>query len=311
MTIAATGRIRVPADLDEVTDIGAEDHSDIDPAADRTNLAGGPALVCRGHAPGDPAVPASQRQGRAEPGDRSRLGQCPRRPARRGEGSGHHGHRVLRVLGGQGDRDDRRAHARRAGRLLAGRPGLRVPAHLHQPRQGPHHHPARDDPQRGRPIRHRPAAEPRPHGRHRIRAPQARRAEADTPARPGAHLPRGDVGSAGTRNRFGRNGKEHPRNPRHRDSRPARLPMDELRCRRAGCAAGGAEPRHRQTAARADREGVQDGGRRHHGRDHPVLEHAAVPHRHRAVVQHSSRRRTRCHGSPRSCAAAANSTACG
>ena len=33
MTIAATGRIRVPADLDEVTDIAAEDHSEIDPAS--------------------------------------------------------------------------------------------------------------------------------------------------------------------------------------------------------------------------------------------------------------------------------------
>ena len=70
-----------------------------------------------------------------------------------------------------------------------------------------------------------------------------------------------------------------------RDPRPARLPLDEFRCRRAGRAARGAEPCHRQAAARADREGVQDGRRRHHGRDHPVLEHAAVPHRHRAVVQ--------------------------
>ena len=41
------------------------------------------------------------------------------------------------------------------GVLLTRRPGLRLPADLHQPRQGPHHHPARDDPQRGRPLRDR------------------------------------------------------------------------------------------------------------------------------------------------------------
>ena len=56
-------------------------------------------------------------------------------------------------------------------------------------------------------------------------------------------------------------------------------------------AAGGAEPQHRQAAARADRTGVQDSGRRHYGRDHPVLEHAAVPDRRGAVIQPRLHRR--------------------
>ena len=41
------------------------------------------------------------------------------------------------------------------------RPRLRVPAHLHQSRQGPHHDPPRDDPQRRRSVPHRPQAGPR------------------------------------------------------------------------------------------------------------------------------------------------------
>ena len=58
----------------------------------------------------------------------------------------------------------------------------------------------------GVPFATGPAAEPRPDGRQRVRPPHARRAQTDLPARSGAHLPRGDVGSAGTRDRLGGNG---------------------------------------------------------------------------------------------------------
>ena len=115
----------------------------------RAHLAGRAALVSGGHASRDPAVPAAQRQGRAQQGDRTRLGQRARRPARCRKGRCHNGNPVLCVFRGQGDHHDRRAHARRTRRLLPRRPGLRLPAQLHQPRQGPHHDPARDDAQRG------------------------------------------------------------------------------------------------------------------------------------------------------------------
>ena len=129
---------------------------------------------------------------------------------------------------------------------------------LHQPRQGPHHHPARDDPQRRRPVRHRSAAGPQADERQRVR-PRASSASCKPIHRPGldAHLPRADVGPADPRDRLGRHRAQHPRHPGRRDPRPARLPVDELRCGRTGCAAGGAQPRHRQAAARADRQGVQ------------------------------------------------------
>ena len=55
--------------------------------------------------------------------------------------------------------------------------------------------------------------------------------------------------------------------------------------------AGGAESRDGQAVAGADRGGVPHRGRRHDAPDHPVLEHAAVPHRRGAVVQHRLDRR--------------------
>ena len=59
----------------------------------------------------------------------------------------------------------------------------------------------------------------------------------------------------------------------------------------AGCAAGGAQPCDRQAVARADRRGVPHGGRRNAAPDHPVHQHAPVPHRCGAVVQHRLDRR--------------------
>ena len=55
------------------------------------------------------------------------------------------------------------------------------------------------------------------------------RAETAVPPGTGAHLPRADMGPAGPRDRFGRHRQEHPRDSRHRDPRPARFPMDQLR----------------------------------------------------------------------------------
>ena len=45
---------------------------------------------------------------------------------------------------------------------------VRLPARVHQPRQGPHHHPPCADPQRGRPLRLRPAAQPEADERQRV-----------------------------------------------------------------------------------------------------------------------------------------------
>jgi len=122
------GRIRVPADLDAVTAVGDEDPLRDRPGGRRTDLAGRPPLVCGGDASGDPAVPATQRQGCAQPGDRARLGQCPHRPAGRREDTGQNRYAVLCLLVSQGDHRDRRAHARRTRAFLTRRSGLRLPA---------------------------------------------------------------------------------------------------------------------------------------------------------------------------------------
>ncbi len=106
-------------------------------------------------------------------------------------------------------------------------------------------------------------------------------------------------------------GAKHPRYPRRADPRSAGLPLDQLRCCGPRCSAGGAQPRHRQAAARPDRQGVQDrasaGPRSRSSRSRTR----------RSSSPASSRRRTpcptptNCPASPRSCAAAANSTAYG
>ena len=76
-----------------------------------------------------------------------------------------------------------------------------------------------------------------------------------------------------------------------RDPRPARLPVDQLRRGRAGRAAGRAEPRDGQAATGRHGRGVQEGRRRDADADHPVLEHADVPHQRGAVVEHRLDRR--------------------
>ena len=65
----------------------------------------------------------------------------------------------------------------------------------------------------GMPFHTGPAAGPQAHGRQRVHPREARRAEADLPAGTGAHLPRADVGPAGPRDRLGRHGQEHSRDP--------------------------------------------------------------------------------------------------
>ena len=142
------GRIRVPADLDAVTAVGEEDHSGVDPAsieriwhAARYWYRAGmhPAIqLCLRH---NGKVVLNRAIGHG-------WGNGADRPAGRRKGPCHNGYAVLRVLRGQGDHDDRRAHAGRTRPVLTRRPRVRLPAGLHQPRQGPHHHPARDDPQR-------------------------------------------------------------------------------------------------------------------------------------------------------------------
>ena len=56
------------------------------------------------------------------------------------------------------------------------------------------------------------------------------------------HIYHGDLGPADPRDRVGSNGPQHPRDPRHRDPRTPRLPLDQLRCGRTGCPTGGTEP---------------------------------------------------------------------
>ncbi len=283
--LATDGRIRVPADLDAVTAVGAEDHSEIDPAAveriwqaARHWYAAGmhPAIqLCLRH---NGKVVLNRAIGHGwgnapdDPPDAEKVPVTTDTPFCAFSAAKAIATTVVHMLVERGafSLDDRVCEY--------------LPTYTShgKDRTTIRHvmtHSA------GVPFATGPRPNLEPDGRHRVRPPKARRAEADSPARPGAHLPRGDVGSAGARDRLGRNRQEHPRDPGHRDSRSARVPVDELRCRRAGRAAGGAESHHRKAAARADREGLQDGRRRHHGRDHPVLEHAAVPHRHRAVVQ--------------------------
>ena len=213
-------------------------------------------------------------------------GNAPTDSARRREDPRHHGHAVLRVLGGQGHHRDRRAHARRARRLLARRPRLRLHPQLHQPRQGSHHHPARDDPQRRPALPHRAQAGRRTRRRPRVRPAAARRAAAAVPAGVGAHLPRADLGSADARNRLRGHRQRHSRNPGHRDPRPARLPVDQLRRRQAGRPPGRAQPRHRTPVAAGDRRDLPQGDRRNRARDHPVHQHPGVPDHRDPVVEH-------------------------
>ena len=138
----------------------------------------------------------------------------------------------------------------------------------------------------GVPFATGPEARPEADERQRVRPRDARQPANHLPAGHGARLPRADVGTADPRDRLGRHRQGHPRHPRRRDPQPARLPLDQLRRCAARCSAGRAQPCHRQAAARTDRGGLQAGDRRHDAPDHPVHQHAAVPHQRGAVVQH-------------------------
>ena len=110
----------------------------------------------------------------------------------------------------------------------------------------------------------------------------------------GAHLPRADVGPAGPRDRLGRHRQEHPRRswpPRSSTRSASGGPITALRKQDVPLVA----PSHAtgKPLPAPIARGVPARGRRHDAPDHPVLEHAAVPHQRGAVVEHRvDRRRT-------------------
>ena len=115
MTIDSNdGRIRVPADLDAVTDVGAEDHSDIDPAAvERIWQAARHWYAAGMH----PAIQLCLRHNGKVVLNRAighGWGNAPDDPPDAEKVPVTTDTAVLCVLGGQGGRDDGGAHARRA-----------------------------------------------------------------------------------------------------------------------------------------------------------------------------------------------------
>ena len=149
------GRIRVPADLDAVTSVGDEDHSDDRLRGRRPDLAGRAALVCRractprsrcacgttGRVVLNRAIGHGWGNGPDDPADAEKVAVTTRNP-------------VLRLLRGQGDvaPPSCTCSSSAASSRLDDRVCDYLPE-LHQSRQGPHHHPARDDAQRGRAVR--------------------------------------------------------------------------------------------------------------------------------------------------------------
>ena len=181
--MTADGRIRVPADLDAVTAVGDEDHSGIDPAAVeriwqaarhwyRAGMHPAIQLCLRhnGKVVLNRAIGHGWGNGPDDPPDAEKVPVTTETPFCVYSAAKAITTTVVHMLVERGA-------------LLARRPGLRLPAQLHQPRQGPHHDPARDDPQRRRPVRHRAAAGPQADGRQRVRPRDARQPEADLPAR--------------------------------------------------------------------------------------------------------------------------------
>lgn len=73
--------------------------------------------------------------------------------------------------------------------------------------------------------------------------------------------------------------------------RATEVPVDQLRRAAGRGRPGGTQPRHGQAVARTHRRGVPRRGGRHARPDHPAEQHAAVPHEHRAVVEHGVQRR--------------------
>ena len=200
------GRVRVPADLDTVTAIGDEDHSGIDPAAvERIWQAARhwyqagmhPAIqVCVRH---DGKVVLNRAIGHGwgnaptDPADAEKIPVKTDTPFCVYSSAKAITATVVHMLVERGQ-------------LLTRRPGLRVHPDVHQPRQGPHHHPARDHPQRRRPVSDRTQAGPQAGRRSRVRARTTQQPAAAVPAGARAHLPRTDLGPADARNRLRRNG---------------------------------------------------------------------------------------------------------
>ena len=73
------GRIRVPVDLDAVTAIGDEDHSEVDGAAAERIWQAARHWYRAGLPPRDPVMHPAARPRGAQPRDRARLGQRPYR----------------------------------------------------------------------------------------------------------------------------------------------------------------------------------------------------------------------------------------
>ena len=240
------GRIRVPADLDAVTAVGGGRPFRHRSGGRRADLAGGAALVCGGHAPRHPAVPAPQREGGPQPRDRARLGERARGPAGRRKGAGHQ--RIRRSARSRRPRRSRRPSCTcwsSAGRFsLDDRVCEYLPTYTShgKDRTTIRHvmtHSA------GVPFATGPRPDLEPDGRHRVRPPEARRTEADSPARPGAHLPRRDVGPAGARDRLGRHRKNIREILATEILDPLGFRWTNFGVAEAGRPAGGAESHHR------------------------------------------------------------------
>ncbi len=153
---APTGKIALPSDLDAVTDIGDEDHSEIDPAAIeriwesvRYWYGSGlhPAIqVClrrNGKTVLNRAIRHGQGNGPDDAPDAEKIPVTTATPFCVYSAAKAISTTVVHMLVEQD--------------TFPRRPGLRLPAQLHQPRQGPHHDPARDHPQRRRADPHRTA----------------------------------------------------------------------------------------------------------------------------------------------------------
>ena len=179
------GRIRVPADLEAVTSIGDEDHSGVDASAiDRIwratrhwySAGMHPAIqVCvrhRGNVVLDRAIGHGWGNGPDDPPDAEKIPVTTETPFCVYSAAKAMTTTVVHMLAERGV-------------LLPRRPRLRVPAELHQPPQGPHDDPARDDPQRGRALRDRAQARPQADERQRVR-PRDARQPADRSTRRGS-----------------------------------------------------------------------------------------------------------------------------
>ena len=306
------GRIRVPADLDAVTAVGDEDHSEIDPAAVDRIWQAARYWYQAGHASGDPAVPASQRQGRAQPRDRARLGQRARRPTGRREGPGH--------------RPIRRSASTRPPRRSP-RPSCTCWSN------------ADSSPSTTASATYLPGYTSHGKDRTTIRHVLTHSAGVPFPTGPRPDLKRADdheyaQEQLGKLRPVYRPGLVHIYHAltwgplmreivyaaTGKDIREilATEILDPLGFRwtnfgvaEAGRPAGRTQPRHRQATARPDRGVVPQGDRRHGSPDHPGHQHAAVPHHRRSRRRTPSRTPTRCRDSPKSGAAEANSTASG